>query len=219
MTPVIDCERQALEFESVPEYVQDAPLFTREAAVSMTSKIFNERQMPHEPSFEPEAPKSDELEALWPGVHHEFVHTPRRQPSFYLTIGFMAGAVISMLGVFGYTTVSQMVASKAPSDSNKILMAKVPQEAIKPSAKAEILRGQDGSETFLPASPVYQVQPGDTLAGIAFKNYKRVSPRLLDEICKANNMRNANVLNLGQKLNLPEYKTQSSQVAAVGRIQ
>jgi hypothetical protein len=34
---------------------------------------------------------------------------------------------------------------------------------------------------------------------------------LLDSICRANNMRNANVLSLGQKLNLPEYKSVASQ--------
>jgi nucleoid-associated protein YgaU len=64
-----------------------------------------------------------------------------------------------------------------------------------------------------------QVQAGDTLAAIAMRNYKRVSPRLLDEICKANNMRNANVLSLGQKLTLPSYNTQPTQIAGAGQVQ
>jgi hypothetical protein len=46
-----------------------------------------------------------------------------------------------------------------------------------------------------------------------------VSPRLLDEICKSNNLRNANVLSLGQKLNLPEYHTQTAQIAGAGQVQ
>jgi nucleoid-associated protein YgaU len=60
--------------------------------------------------------------------------------------------------------------------------------------------------------------PGDTLAGIALKNYKKVSPRLLDQICRANNMRNANVLSLGQKLTLPEYKAQTTQATQATQV-
>ena len=57
----------------------------------------------------------------------------------------------------------------------------------------------------LPLVATYEVQEGDTLAAIALSNYKHVSPRLLDEICKANNLTDANVLNTSQKLTLPEY--------------
>jgi LysM repeat protein len=63
-------------------------------------------------------------------------------------------------------------------------------------------------EAITPAEPTYEVQSGDTLAAIALRNYKRVSPRLLDEICLANNMKNANVLSLGQKIVLPVYHPQ-----------
>jgi nucleoid-associated protein YgaU len=61
-------------------------------------------------------------------------------------------------------------------------------------------------EVIVPVASTYEVKEGDTLAGIALHAYKRVSPRLLDTICKANNMRNANVLTLGQKIVLPEYR-------------
>lgn len=236
MTTVLNCEREALEFDSIPEYLTDTQLPTREAAVSMSSKLFNERELmseqnldrsydksyerAYEPkTYESDAPKSDELEALWPGVHHDFAHTPRKGPSFYLTIGFMAGAVISLGGVFGYSAVSHLVASKnTPSNAN-VLVADVPaNKAVPPAPGVPGVAVRDGSEVFLPAAPTYKVQPGDTLAGIALRNYKRVSPRLLDEICKANNMRNANVLSLGQSLTLPEYHP-AGQVASAGQVQ
>ncbi|HEY9867987.1 MAG TPA: LysM domain-containing protein, partial [Candidatus Obscuribacterales bacterium] len=77
-----------------------------------------------------------------------------------------------------------------------------------------------GSEVIVPAYPTYEVKSGDTLAAIAIKAYRKVSPRLLDEICRANGMRNANVLSLGQRLVLPEYRPQSSQIAAgAGSVQ
>ena len=71
-----------------------------------------------------------------------------------------------------------------------------------------------GGDLIIPLATTYEVQSGDTLAVIALRNYKHASPRLLDEICRANGMRNANVLSLGQKITLPEYHRQTSQVAS-----
>jgi LysM repeat protein len=182
--------------------------------------MLNDRNMQDEGMVEAEAPKSDELEALWPGVHHDFEPSRQRPVSLYLTIGFMAGAVISLAGVFGYSAVSHAVASKAPSGQTIASNS----DTAKTPTPGGPQTGQDGSETLVPATNSYQVAPGDTLAGIALKNYKKVSPRLLDQICRANNMRNANVLSLGQKLTLPEYKAQATPATQVadtgaGRIQ
>jgi nucleoid-associated protein YgaU len=66
----------------------------------------------------------------------------------------------------------------------------------------------------VPLFASYTVKNGDTLASIALQAYKRATPRLLDEICKANGMRNANVLQLGQSLNLPAYHPQARQIAS-----
>lgn len=226
MTTVLDAEREVLELDSIPEYLTDAHLPSRELAASLSSRPIADREIapvaPVQPvqreqrqpiHAEPEHPKSDELEALWPGVHHELHHSPRRPSSFYLTVGFMAGAFASMIGVFTYSAVSGVVAH---NDSSKTNIASIDKQS---QQKPLAVRGQDGSEVLTPSAGQYQVQPGDTLAGIALKNYKHVSPRLLDEICKANNMRNANVLSLGQKLNLPEYRSQPAQIAGAGQIQ
>lgn len=219
MSTVINCEREALELDSVPEFMRDNQLPTREAAVSMSSKFFSEREHSHDVVSDVEEPKSDELEALWPGVHHDFAPAPRRSGSFYMTIGFMAGAAISLIAVFGYANVSQLVLANKPATGKNILVAGANKTSNTVQAAPQTVTAQDGSETLVPATPTYQVQPGDTLAVIALRSYKRVSPRLLDQICKANNMRNANVLSLGQKLSLPEYHSQPSQVAATSAAQ
>lgn len=81
MTTVINCERDSLDFDPVPDFLKDS-LPTREAAVSMSSQALNEREVSRNNRETllpgPEAPKSDELEALWPGVHHDFEHAPRK---------------------------------------------------------------------------------------------------------------------------------------------
>lgn len=227
MTLVIESEQEKLEFDSLPEYVRDSELLTpRESILNRSSEssyatgdrprpIITERDFT---APEGEAPSTDELEALWPGVHHELIQPPKRNASFYMTIGFMAGAFVSLIGVWGYSAVSGMIVASANNNNGnkQILVAanKAPAAAAATAAPAQTSGNADPSAELVPASPTYEVQNGDTLAMIALKNYKRVSPRLLDEICKANGMRNANVLSLGQRLSLPTYRPQSSQIAA-----
>jgi LysM repeat protein len=227
MTTTIDCERETIDFDSIHEYLRDNQLPSRDAAVSMSSNAFNQRQVTQttpaveEPRDEvpvhhqvvqqqpQSAGKADELETLWPGVHHDFPqHNVQRSASFYISVGFAAGAVASIVGIIGFFSVQHFATTaKANTDSTKVMVAGVPQ-TVAPGGTATA-----SGDVLVPSSPTYQVQPGDTLAGIAVRNYKRVSPRLLDEICKANNMRNANVLSLGQKILLPEYRA-SNQIAA-----
>ena len=228
MSTVLDAEREALELDSIPEYLNDSnsPQPSRETAVAMAPRVTAEREVrPEAPvpeAVSPVAHKADELETLWPGVHHE-LHGAQagtgKSPSFYMSVGFMAGAVISALGVIGYFSVSQLVAHNPIADKQVAVASAVaaPSSHLAPAAPS--LRTEGGADVLTPSSPQYQVQTGDTLAGIAMKNYKRVSPRLLDEIVKSNNLRNANVLSLGQTLNLPEYHSHGAQVAGAGQIQ
>ncbi len=224
MSTVLDAEREALELESIPEYLSEPSLPSREAAVSMASKVFTERESRAPlPQAAPEPQgghhSSDELETLWPGLHHDLVAHSKKSPSFYIMVGFMGGAVASMVGVLGYFSVTQLVAHAPSSSEKRITMTASAVGQSKQTQAPPDVRTEASGEVVVPASNQYQVQTGDTLAGIAMKNYKRVSPRLLDQICKSNNLRNANVLNLGQKLALPEYHTQPAQVATAGQIQ
>lgn len=165
-----------------------------------------------------ETPPTDELEALWPGVHHDLhsdLNQPsKRQPSFYMMLGFMAGAVVSLLGVWGYSAVGAKII--AGGDAQKqILVAGASTKSQTENSEPEIeTKGVDPNATLVPISSTYEVKANDTLVMIAMKNYKKVTPRLLDEIVKANGLKSANVLSLGQKLNLPNYKPQSSTIAA-----
>lgn len=170
-------------------------------------------RLPAEPL--PTAAKAAELEALWPGVSHEVFHSiPRRSGGSYFGSGFVTGVVVTIIVGCAIQFASHLVPSG--QGGKEIIVAqskqagKTPDAASKPSEPGAII----------PLVAVYTVVSGDTLAGIALKNYHRATPRLLDEICKANNMANANVLNLGQKLSLPDYHPQSRQIATgVNQIQ
>lgn len=211
MTTVISRERDTIEIEPLPEYVREESTYRKEVSNAMPSINQERWERPTTPSpiVESEAPQSDVLEALWPGVHQDFTHAhaPRRGPSFYMTVGFMGGAIVSMLGIWGFSAVSSVVATTGTPAKNQQVVATA-------AASQQPAAASQTGELITPAVTTYEVASGDTLAGIAIKNYKVASPRLLDEICRANGMRNANVLSLGQKITLPEYHRSTSQVAS-----
>ena len=161
----------------------------------------------------PEAPKADELETLWPGVHHDLSHAiaVKRTPSFYIMMGFIGGAVASLVFVWIFSITSQTIATNESAADKPILMAK--SDVLSDGEDAPITaKNADPNAELVPISRSYEVKSGDTLASIALKNYRKVTPRLLDAIVEKNNLKNANVLNLGQKLDLPIYQ-QAKQLA------
>lgn len=216
MSTVINFDQEKLEVDGLPEYVRDSESSQRESRSSLSTRSEVRPSQKDTGGFpnifaEAETPKSDELETLWPGVHQDFFHSPKRTPSFHLMVGFLAGAVVSMVCISGYSIVSGMIAKAGSGQPNKQVAAA---PATTTAAPAPVPQGVDPSAVLKPAHPTVEVLNGDTLAAIALREYGKATPRLLDAICKANGMRNANFLNLGQKLNLPEYLPQSAQVAA-----
>jgi LysM domain. len=165
-----------------------------------------------------DAQSPDELETLFSGVHTQQHHldlggllqvAAKKTPSFYIMIGFMAGAVFSLLSVWGYSSVTTHLA-KGNDNSGKEIVTKV-QEAQK--EQNLVVQSVDPNAEIVPISSSYEVKSGDTLVVIAMKNYKKVTPRLIDQIVKANGLKSANALSLGQSLKLPNYRNQSSKLA------
>ena len=227
MTTVASRDRDTIEIEPLPEYVREESAYRKEVSNAMpslnpssnstSSGSYERWERTSTPVVETEEQHSDVLEALWPGVHHDFeraASTSKRGPSFYLTIGFMGGAIVSMLGIWGFSAVSSVVASVGQPGQKQIVEAKGQPGSSQQAGTAQTAVAPAGGDVITPAVTSYEVQSGDTLAVIALRNYKHASPRLLDEICRANGMRNANVLSLGQKITLPEYHRVTSQVAS-----
>lgn len=206
MPKLMNSEREQIDLEILPEYVREAKVTAKEHSDAQHPRYqtLNSQAAAHQP----EHAKPDMLEALWPGVHHDLAHPgPRRPQGLYLVIGFAAGVVVTLLAVWASSSVCPWLAGLSKSSNSSVNQ--------KDKEAAEKQANKMTGESILPVSPSYEVQPGDTLAAIALRNYKRISPRLLDEICRANNMKSADVLTLGQKLVLPEYHPQSAQTPAV----
>lgn len=212
-------EREKLEFESVPEYIREPKAPARELH-SLSSRPYlgpyedREREAPA-------LPKSEELETLWPSIHaSEFLPAAsnKRHPAIYVAAGF-AGGFLSCLvlcglsaGLSGYMSQKHDLASQ---DKQIVVSRQAPGNSQNnQQAVVTARQGNQNAEVVVPLFTSYTVKDGDTLAGIALQAYKRATPRLLDEICEANGMKNANVLSLGQTINLPEYHPQPRQVAA-----
>lgn len=236
-------EREKLEFESLPEFIREPYSTSRESYVPPAGPRYgraDDKFLSFDDKYGPVGgkfatiddklpgadhqidelirPKNEALDTLWPGVDRDFFQPSRRAPSFYLTIGFLAGAMVSLAAAWGYTFISHAVTASATADGGKKIVVAGGQAAATRAAGGATdgtahTTVVNGAEVIAPAFDTYEVRSGDTLAGIAFKAYHRASPRLLDEICRANNMRSANVLNLGQKLTLPEYHPQISNIA------
>lgn len=264
---VINCdqektEREKIDFDALPEFIREPYTSVKNSYVTAPprSERFYERYRgddsqlvkPNEyaSSYPPAygdttfGSKSAELETLWPGNHHpdmqhnDFLPPIKRSASMYLTVGFMAGAAVSLVVVWAISLFNHAetptTAQITQPASKKIVVATsskrnamptpaaqpapitvAPAIASKPSAPAIAQKPTEDviPELIIPTTSSYVVANGDTLAGIVYKTYKRVSPRLLDTICKANGMRSADVLELGQKLSLPQYRPIRIQVA------
>lgn len=145
--------------------------------------------------------ETDVLETLWPGIHHhDFAHTIRKKtPTFYMIAGFGAGIIAVSLVVWFFCLLSSFF-----THNNGLAGG----ASASKQDGAESSAAGNGNKVLVPLVSTYEVQEGDTLAGIALRNYKHISPRLLDSICRANNLSDANVLTLGQKITLPEYYPQ-----------
>jgi LysM repeat protein len=220
---VLISDQEKLDFESVPEYVREPRSSSRESYVSKSCYVEDE---------ELSRTKSAEIETLWPGVSADFLHGAhnKKAPSFYWGVGFLSGIVTTIIGIGitvfcinffanagGRQEAPRIVLAEGTTTSTSAMRTNVTAARGGTAEVAVVTTKQSpasDAETIVPLFTSYTVRTGDTLAGIALQAYKRATPRLMDEICKANGMRNANVLSLGQTITLPEYHPQSSQVAS-----
>ncbi len=169
MTTVMNPERESLEVGALPEYVRENKARTRGTLEFVSNKPQLPSKLRRLQLMSRKVPQTDILEALWPGVHHDFHQPVRRTPSFYLTVGFMVGAALALVVVWLYSLVPPLIAnfSKATANTNVAQNTK----------SADTTPVSTTPDTIVPGAPTYEVQSGDTLAGIALKNYKRFSPR------------------------------------------
>jgi LysM repeat protein len=208
MATATESKQEQLDLDTISEYIRESKPRLHELPGS-TNKGLSAVQSPEQKpapqsilSFQndgAQSPETDVLETLWPGIHHhDFTHTiKKRTPGFFLLAGFLAGTIVVSLFIWCFSLISSFFAH------NNVLPVGL--SPNKPEGAETSAPAMNGNKILVPLVSTYEVQDGDTLAAIVLRNYKHISPRLLDAICRANNLTDANVLSSGQKITLPEY--------------
>jgi hypothetical protein len=133
-----------------------------------------------------------ELDVLWQGF--KVNHREERSAGFYLTVGFVTGAICAVLMAF---VINLGTPSKDNiSDLNLWKKANTkPTVNIAPSTQAGIAGSLKTTE--------YQVKSGDTLGAIAYKFYGVDSPDKVNRIQTVNKLKSPDDLQIDQKLIIP----------------
>lgn len=136
--------------------------------------------------------KDRELDVLWQGFKF---NREERSPGFYLTTGFVTGAICAVLMTF-------VINLGAPSKENlsdlnlwKKANTKSTTINVAPAASTEVSSAAKDAE--------YTVQSGDTLGAIAYKYYGTSSPDKIQKIQDANGLKTPDDLQINQKLKIP----------------
>lgn len=139
--------------------------------------------------------KDRELDALWQGFKINSKET--RSAGFYLTAGFITGALCT---VFAFFLINFASPSKDKS-SDLELLQKANTKRIANSVNIAPSTETEASSTL--KTTEYVVKSGDTLGAIAYKFYGTSNPAKVERIQAVNNMKTPDDLQVDQKLIIP----------------
>ena len=173
-----------------------------------------------------EQPQPQELDMLWGNQKH--VPKEDQKPILFFGMGVVVGVIVTgaifLLFLNKPTATVADNASKLPEVEEIQLVPKIDDPTKeKPVEAAVTTPGEtdEMTEAPTPTKPIekatklvpkqpaqlavqyYNVRNGDTLEQIARKYYGKGTPEMIEKIQRANNMRNANRLAIGQKLVIP----------------
>ena len=141
--------------------------------------------------------KQKELDVLWESF--KLNQKEDKSPGMFILAGFIAGALSMFL----------MTAVISINSNNSFNEASI----NTPKAEKKFLRRKKSNIAIVPpdqtiqptasASEIYTVQNGDTLEGIIIRFYGSFDLGKVEKIKAANNLRNPNALQIGQKLVIP----------------
>lgn len=157
------------------------------AVLEALSKYKQDSTYDNSPNVYVRSSKEKELDLLW--QNFKISQKSEKSPSVYLATGFIAGAVMMLL----LTTIISFSVK-----GNDV------------SVPANNAKAQNENVNFLPAdegsvkeAEVYTVQNGDTVESILIRFYGSYSSDKAAALQKANNLKNLNRLQIGQKLTIP----------------
>ena len=156
------------------------------AVLEALSKYKQDSSYDNSPNVYVRPNKEKELDLLW--QNFKISQKSEKSPSVYLATGFISGAITMLM----LTTII--------SFSLKGNDVKVP---AKTKVQNENVNFLPAGETSAKESEVYTVQSGDTVESILIRFYGSYSPEKANAVQQANNLKNLNKLQIGQKLTIP----------------
>ncbi len=138
--------------------------------------------------------KEKELDLLWQNFN---VKKRTNKQGLYLTVGFVAGAVVMLvLGILISFTVNGINSIK---ENSQTLSAPVKKEKM----SLNFIPSSGKAEEPTATNEVYSVQSGDTMEAILVRFYGSYSKEKEALVLKTNNLTNPNKLSIGQELTIP----------------
>lgn len=142
---------------------------------------------------EPTSNKEKELDVLWQNFRVN--QKDEKTPGIYLATGFIAGAIVMLIIT---TLLSFSVnGNSEPQDLDV--------QPTKEKAKLNFIPADKAAPeaTIATEQRTYTVKQGDTLAGIIVRFYGSYDISKIDSVLKANNLKNADSIKIGQNLIMP----------------
>jgi len=136
-----------------------------------------------------------ELDVLWQGF--KVNHREERSPGFYLSIGFITGAICAVL----ITLIINMGTPNKDNVSDLNLWKKATTKTT--TSTVNIAPSSAVETTVAPQTTEYVVKSGDTLGAISYKFYGVSTPEKIQKIQDANKMSSPDDLQINQKLVIP----------------
>ena len=138
--------------------------------------------------------KDKELGVLWQSVNS---HAKMAEKSViaYFTTGFFAGVIVTLIMTTLISCLVNYSSNRADDFKLTPKEQKMEKIALEPADTATAVTSGKYEN--------YEVKSGDTLAGIVLRFYGVYSVDKMDAIQKANGMKSADALSIGQKLIIP----------------
>ena len=136
--------------------------------------------------------KDRELDILWQGF--KINHREERSPGFYLTAGFITGALCAIFLAF---MLNFSMPKNETTAGNNFWNKSQPKTTVNVTPSTPL----DSAE--ITKTTQYVIKSGDTLGAIAYKFYGNSSPSKIAKIQSVNKLRTPDDLQINQKLIIP----------------
>lgn len=157
-------------------------------------------KFPSTPGVYVRGEQENEIDALWAGLKD--TNVPKTSPAIYLGIGFGSGLLVAFIisTILFWGTAPKV---ETPVDISSIEQPIIKQTQSEITVPNDIVNPNKDNQKEYKDLVSYTIQNGDTLGSIAERFYKSSSPKYVQLIQRANNLKSAHTISAGKKLLIP----------------